>query len=367
MKKILVVGAGLSGSTIAERATSLGHDVTVIEKRDHIGGNCFDYIDENGILINKYGAHIFHTNSEKVWNYVNRFSEWVPWNHQVLGKIDDLCFPIPVNIDTVNILTDQQISTEEEMKIWLNNQVSKIDVPLNSKDVGLSKVGSFLYEKIFKDYTWKQWGIYPEDLEPSVLERIPVRTNRNADYFSDKYQALPKNGYTCFIMNMLKNVKVVLNCEYNHDMKKMYDYIFFTGPIDVYYKEHNYPKLEYRSINFVKETINVDLYQQNSVVNYPSLEVDFTRIVEYKHFLNQKVPGKTTIVKEYTTSNGDPYYPIPTEKNREIYNLYQKLALEDEKNGLFFIGRLANYKYYNMDVAIEKSLDLFEKVFDDNL
>jgi UDP-galactopyranose mutase len=363
MKNILIIGAGLSGATLARKLAESNYNVHIIEKRDHIGGNCYDFIDKNGILVNKYGAHIFHTNSERVWEFVNRFSEWTPWYHKVIGKIKDKLFPIPVNIETVNTLCNTTIQTEEEMKKYLHNVRIPYNNIKNSEEVVLNRIGEELYNKIFKYYTYKQWAKYPNELESSVLERIPVRTDTNDLYFSDRFQALPKNGYTKFIESMCNhtNITISLNIEYDEAMRKNYDYIIYTGPIDMYYSKYNYPKLEYRSINFETEYLDIDYYQTNSVVNYPSLDENYTRIIEYKHFLNQQVPNRTTIVKEYTTDVGEPYYPVPTQKNRDIYEMYRKLAIEDEKNGIFFLGRLANYKYYNMDTAIENALDFFDK------
>ena len=367
MKRILIVGAGLSGSTIARELAEKGYFVEVIEKRYHIAGNCYDYVNEAGIRMNKYGAHLFHTNSERVWNFVNRFSEWVPWNHKVIGRIDneESYFPIPVNIDTVNVLCNENIKTEEQMKEWLLSVsvCPRNDVPVNSEEVALMRVGKTLYEKIFKDYTYKQWEKYPADLSPSVLERIPVRNDWNPFYFSDKWQALPINGYTAFVASMLEhpNIQVTLNKEFDHSMRKNYDYVFYTGPIDQYYSSSGYPKLEYRSILFEEKTLPMNIYQPNSVVNYPSKEVPWTRIVEYKHFLNQDVSGVTTIVREYTTDKGDPYYPVPTEENQKTYQLYQKLAEQDQNKGVFFVGRLANYKYYNMDAAILAALEAVDE------
>ena len=368
MKNVLIVGGGLSGCTRARNLAELGYKVHIIEKRDHIAGNCYDFIDKNGILVNKYGAHIFHTNSERVWEFVNRFSDWTSWYHKVVGKIDNKLFPIPVNIDTVNTLCNANIQSEEEMKKYLEEKRIPVDTIKNSEDVVLNKIGQELYEKIFKDYTYKQWAKYPNELESSVLERIPVRTNHNDLYFSDRFQALPTNGYTKFIESMCNhtNIKVSLNTEYDEKMKGDYDSIIYTGPIDLYYSNHNYPKLEYRSINFETEYLDINYYQTNSVINYTSLTEKYTRIIEYKHFLNQEVPNKTTIVKEYTTDIGEPYYPVPTQKNREIYEMYRKLAVEDEKNGVYFLGRLANYKYYNMDTAIENALLFFDR-FSQNL
>lgn len=360
--KILVVGAGLSGATVARSCAERGHKVLVIEKRNHIAGNCYDYKNEHGILMNKYGAHIFHTNSERVWKYVNRFAEWVPWNHKVIGKIGDKTFPIPVNIETVNTVCGTNLQTEEDMRIWLEQNTIPCDNPANSEEVGLSRVGKELYEAIFKQYTYKQWNKYPEELEPSVLERIPVRCSWDVSYFSDRFQALPKHGYTEMISKMLDHPNIIVFCkvEYRDYFQREYDKVIFTGPIDQYFAEAGYPKLEYRSIHFAEETLNIDQFQENSVVNYPSANEPFTRIVEYKHFLHQEVKGKTTIVREYTTDVGEPYYPVPTKANQELYQKYQQLAEKEPK--VFFVGRLAKYKYYNMDAAIEAALEFTDKL-----
>jgi UDP-galactopyranose mutase len=358
---ILIVGAGISGATIARQLAEKGYTIHIIEQRNHIAGNCYDYVNDTGILMNKYGAHIFHTNSDRVWAFVNRFSEWTPWKHQVIGRIGDTYFPIPVNINTVNTLCGTNITTEAQMKEWL----ASVSTPppsgsaQNSEEVALSRVGPELYNAIFKEYTFKQWAKWPAELAPSVLERIPVRTDWDPHYFSDKWQALPAKGYTAFVQQMLDhpNIRVDLGIDYTHNMRSGYDYVFYTGPIDQYYAAAGYPKLEYRSIRFEEETHDIDRFQPNSVVNYPSSAEPWTRIVEYKHFLNQDVSGKTTIVREYTMADGDPYYPVPTAANQDIYRQYQALAAEDEKKGVFFVGRLANYKYYNMDAAILAALE----------
>ena len=359
---MLVVGAGLSGATVARQLADKGYKVRIIEKRNHIAGNCYDYVNDAGILMNKYGAHLFHTNSERVWSYVQRFSEWVPWKHKVSGCIDGVYFPIPVNIDSVNILCGTNIQSEDEMKEWLNKNTIKNDNPENSEDVGLARVGHELYEKIFKGYTFKQWDKFPNELAPSVLERIPVRSNWDPYYFSDKYQALPKKGYTEMVASMLDhpNITIHLETEYSKEMNSQYTSVFYTGPIDTYFSEAGYDKLEYRSIRFEEETLEMDIFDpRGSVINYPSLEEPYTRIIEYKHFLNQNVPGKTTIVKEYSTAEGDPYYPVPTEHNQALYKKYQELSLKE--NNVFFVGRLANYKYYNMDAAILAALEAVDK------
>jgi len=362
---ILVVGAGISGAVIAERYASIGKKVLVIDKRPHIAGNCYDYVDENGILMSKYGAHLFHTNDESVWKYVNRFSEWYKWEHKVLAQVDEKLVPIPVNIDTVNLLLNQSISSEAEMIKWLEDHKLIIDNPQNGKEAVLAKVGPELYEKMFRHYTKKQWDKYPEELHASVLNRIPVRTNKDDRYFSDKYQALPLGGYTQMFEKILAhpNIEVRLNTDY-FDILDEIDHgskLFYTGPIDRFFdfKYSIQEKLEYRSINFVKETIDQEYFQENSVVNYPGTEVDFTRIIEYKHFGNQKTPN-TVIVKEYTVDSGEPFYPVPNQRNQEIYERYRKDA-EQLKN-IYFVGRLANYKYFNMDQAFKNALDLFHQL-----
>ena len=362
--KVLVVGAGLSGCTVARTLAEKGVSVHIIERRDHIAGNCYDEIDKNGILVNRYGAHLFHTNSERVWEFVNRFAEWVPWYHKVIGRIEDTYFPIPVNRSTVNTLCGTTLNTEEDMKQWLQaNTVHNAD-PKNSEEVALQRVGPVLYDKIFKDYTYKQWAKYPAELDRSVLERIPVRTDDQDGYFSDRFQALPKMGYTEFVRKMIDHplIQIDLSTDYRSEFRSQYDAICYTGPIDLFYSEQGYPALEYRSIIFETEYLEIDQYQPNSVVNYPSSTEPYTRIIEYKHFLHQTVPNKTTIVKEYSIDKGDPYYPVPTDRNKEIYEKYKRLAEEDEKKGVFFVGRLANYKYYNMDAAIENALNACDAI-----
>lgn len=357
--KVIVVGAGLSGCTIARTLAEKGISVHIIEKRNHIAGNCYDEINQQGILVSRYGAHLFHTNSERVWEFIQRFATWVPWHHKVIGTIGDKFFPIPVNRNTVNTLLGTNLQTEDDMKRWLQENSVPCDRPANSEEVACQRVGSSLYELIFKDYTYKQWAKYPAELDPSVLERIPVRTTDEDGYFSDKYQALPKHGYTEFVKEMIRHplITIELETEFEHSMRSQYDNVFYTGPIDQFYDAHHLPKLEYRSIRFETEYLDMDQFQSNSVVNYPSTKESFTRIVEYKHFLNQNVPNKTTIVREYTMADGEPYYPVPTQRNREVYEQYKQLAKEDEKKGVYFVGRLANYKYYNMDAAIAAALD----------
>jgi UDP-galactopyranose mutase len=361
--KYIIVGAGLSGATIAERCANRGDRVLVIDKRNHIAGNVYDEVDTlSGIRISKYGAHLFHTNDKEVWDYVQRFGKWRRWDHRVIADISGSYVPVPVNINTVNTLYSLDITSEQEMKEWLLNEQIASDNPINSEEVALSRVGERLYQELFKPYTIKQWAKAPADLEPSVLERIPVRSNRDDRYFSDKYQALPESGYTSIVENMLShpNITVKLNTDWEEIKKDISGQkVIFTGPIDGYFKETGLPPLEYRSINFEWSIIPLNGYlQPNSVVNYPSIENPYTRCVEYKHFLYQKSDW-TIISKETTTDVGEPYYPVPTKENRDLYNRYLELS-KNEPN-VHFIGRLATYKYFNMDQAIRAALDYYNK------
>ena len=371
MYDVVIVGAGISGAVIAERyANKLNKKVLVIEKRDHIGGNCYDYYDESGILISKYGAHLFHTNYDDVWGYVQKFSKFTPYEHKVLAKVDGKLVPVPINIATVNMLLGTNIKTESEMDEWLEKNQIKNDNPKNGREAALARVGEVLYEKIFKNYTKKQWDKYPEELDASVLNRIPVRNNFDNRYFSDVHQGQPKEGYTKLFEKMLKhpNITVKLDTDF-FDIKnslKNYEKLFYTGPIDQFFefKHSTKGKLEYRSLRFDFETHNKEFFQENSVINYPN-EEKFTRIVEYKYFTGQK-HSKTTISKEfsidYVPGENEPYYPVPNPKNGEIFEKYRKDALNLEKNGVYFVGRLANYKYFNMDEAFKNALDLFYKI-----
>jgi len=364
---ILIIGAGISGAVLAERYATSGKKVLILEKRSHIAGNCFDYVDDNGILVSKYGAHLFHTNEEEVWQYVNRFSEWYPWEHKVIARVDDKTVPIPVNITTVNTLFGEQIETEAEMQTWLESHRVAIENPQNGEEAVLNRVGPVLYDKMFKHYTKKQWDKYPAELDASVLNRIPVRCNYDDRYFSDKYQALPKGGYTQLFEKILShpNIEIRLNTDYFNNREEYvgYEKLFYTGPVDRFFEfKHSLnEKLEYRSIVFVRETVDAEYFQENSVVNYPGMEVPYTRIVEYKHFGHQQ-SDKTTIVKEFTVDEGDPYYPVPNPRNQEIYAKYKEEA--DKLTDIYFVGRLANYKYFNMDQAFKNALDLFSSLED---
>ncbi|GFO60190.1 UDP-galactopyranose mutase [Geomonas silvestris] len=365
---IVVIGAGISGATLAERYAALGKKVLVLEKRDHIGGNCYDYYDEAGILVSRYGAHLFHTNYEDVWRYVNRFSNWYPHVHRVLARVDGLLVPIPVNIVTVNRIFKLNIQCEEAMQAFLDRVQVKNPAPQNGEEAALARVGQVLYEKMFKHYTKKQWDKYPHELDASVLQRIPVRSNFDDRYFEDTYQALPLNGYTRLFAAMLDhpNITVRLNTDY-FEAKETPEVrgchkLFYAGPIDRFfdYRFSLERKLQWRSIRFEWQTLDQEYFQENSVVNYPDpQDGTFTRIVEYKHFTGRKNP-KTTISREYTTDEGDPYYPVPNPQNEAICQRYREEA--DKLANIYFVGRLANYKYFNMDQAFKNALDLFTRL-----
>lgn len=363
---VLVVGAGLSGAVLAERlATVLKKKVLIVEKRDHVAGNLYDApYGDTDILVNRYGAHLFHTNIERVWDYIQGFSDWERWEHVVQGYVDGRFVPIPANPTTVNILCNENLASEEEMKEWLeNNQVKYDHPPANSEEMAKSRVGEVLYEKLFAPYTRKQWELEPKELAPEVLARIPVYSSFDTRYFPDRYQVLPKYGYTKFVERMLDNplISVVVNTDYFQvESEIQRTNTIFTGPIDAYFAEAGFEKLKYRSLRFVEEIHDTDFYQPASVVNYPAAEYPFTRIIEYKHFLNQE-SDKTVIVKEYPSAEGEPYYPILNDHNLELYAKYQKLAQENKD--VLFVGRLANYKYFNMDTTIDNALKLFDETF----
>eukprot|EP00193_Tetraselmis_chui_P004618 CAMPEP_0177767804 /NCGR_PEP_ID=MMETSP0491_2-20121128/9341_1 /TAXON_ID=63592 /ORGANISM="Tetraselmis chuii, Strain PLY429" /LENGTH=424 /DNA_ID=CAMNT_0019284485 /DNA_START=171 /DNA_END=1445 /DNA_ORIENTATION=- len=373
---LVIVGAGLSGGVIAERAaTELGLTSLVIDKRDHIGGNCYDFVNEHGFRISKYGVHLFHTKYDRVWEYVNRFSDWMPYEHRVKGRIfqkeapEGKIVPIPPNQDTVNALFDAGVSSEADMEAWLNERRVVNEDPKNGEEAALSRAGEQLYEAIFKHYTKKQWDKFPEELDASVLMRIPVRTNKDDRYFTDPHQALPATGYTTIFENMyLNNPKITIRLDTDffevRDKLPEHGLLVFTGPIDAYYASMGMPKLEYRSLFFEEEYHEPEggYYQPVLQLNYPGPDVPFTRIVEYKHKPNQPKgvhdkPG-TCIFKEYSVDVGDPYYPVPNPANQALYEKYKAMAEKEE--GVVFVGRLASYKYFNMDQAIMNALEMFD-------
>lgn len=356
----LIVGAGFSGGVIAERlASQLDKKVLLVEKRDHTGGNAYDYYNEDGILVHKYGPHIFHTNYDDVWSYLSQFTEWNGYQHKVIAFVDGKKVPFPINLTTVNTLLDKAFS-EDELKIYLNSVKLNLPDIANSRDVIVSQVGEFFYEKFFKNYTFKQWGVYPEKLAPEVTKRIPVRYNTEDRLFSDKYQGLPSVSYAKLFDRMLShpNITVLLNTDYKNILDTVqFDRIIYTGPVD-YFFDYLFGRLPYRSLRFESETLDKKYFQEVAVVNYPN-DHDFTRITEFKHMTLQKHP-RTTIFREYSSAEGEPYYPMPIEEAIELSNRYREEA--GKLKTVYFIGRLAEFKYYNMDQVVKRALEVFETI-----
>jgi len=356
----LIAGAGFAGSVLAERlATKCNKKVLIIDKRNHIGGNTYDYYDKAGILVHKYGPHIFHTNSKDVFEYLSQFTEWRPYEHRVLGSVDGQLVPIPINQTTINALYGLNLSSDE-VENFYQSKAEKVTPVRTSADVVLSRVGKELYEKFFKNYTKKQWDMDPSQLDASVTARVPVRTNKDDRYFTDTYQVMPLHGYTEMFNKMLAhpNIKVMLNTDYKEIVDTIpHKSIIYTGPIDSYF-DYCYGKLPYRSLEFKHETHDMERFQPTGTVNYPN-EQAYTRITEFKYLTGQKHP-KTSVVYEFSKAEGDPYYPIPTQENAEIYKKYQLLA--NTLTNVYFTGRLGTYKYYNMDQVVAQSLTLFKKI-----
>lgn len=354
----LIVGAGLAGCTLAERlANALHKKVFVVEKRNHIGGNCYDHYNEHGILIKPYGPHIFHTKIKRVWEYLNQFTSFNNYVHRVIANVGGKEVYFPVNLDTMEKLKQQRF-TPESLQAYFEEKRIKIDEKdiKNSRDLVLSQVGEEIYELFVKHFTKKQWGVYPEELDPLVLRRIPVRYNRDTRYFDDPWQGIPTHGYYRIFEKMLDNKKIhlLLQTDYKEILRDIkFDKMIYTGPID-YYFDYLYGKLPYRSIQFKFETLDIEQFQSASVVNY-TVDKDYTRITEFKHFYLQQ-HAKTTICYEYPTNEGDPYYPIPREDNQKLYEKYKAEA--DKLKNVFFIGRLAQYKYLNMDQVVNRALEL---------
>lgn len=355
----LIVGAGFAGSVLAERLASTGKKILIVDKRDHIGGNAYDYYNKDGILIHKYGPHIFHTNSREVFDYLSQFTQWRPYEHRVLASVDGQLVPIPINQNTINNLYGLNLSSDQ-VEAYYNSKAEKISPVRTSEDVVVSKVGRELYEKFFRGYTKKQWNLDPCELDASVTARVPARTNRDDRYFTDIYQAMPLHGYTKMFQEMLShpNIKIMLNTDYKEVMDFIpYQHMIYTGPVDSFFN-YCFGKLPYRSLEFKFETVDSEFYQSTGTINYPN-EHAYTRITEFKYLTGQK-HNKTTIVYEYPVAEGDPYYPVPRSENAEIYKKYQQLATS--MTNTFFVGRLATYKYYNMDQVVAQALTLFKKL-----
>jgi len=356
----LIVGAGFAGSVLAERlAHGSNKKVLICDKRPHIGGNAYDCYNDDGILIHKYGPHIFHTNSKDVFEYLSRFTKWREYQHRVLACVDGMLVPIPINLDTVNKLYGMNLNSLEVADFFEKIR-EKRDTIKTSEDVVINAVGKELYEKFFRGYTRKQWGLDPSELDASVTSRVPTRTNRDDRYFTDMYQAMPLHGYTRMFENMLDspNIKVLLNCDYREILRDVrFKEMVYTGPVDAYF-DYRYGQLPYRSLEFRHETHDADVHQAAPVINYPN-EQPYTRVTEFKYLTGQ-VHKKTGIVYEYPRAEGDPYYPIPRKENAELYAKYK--ALSDLLPDVHFVGRLATYKYYNMDQIVAQALTVYGKI-----
>ncbi|GAP98476.1 UDP-galactopyranose mutase [Leptolyngbya sp. NIES-2104] len=356
----LIVGAGFAGSVLAERlASQAGKRILICDRRNHIGGNAYDQYNEDGILIHKYGPHIFHTNSHEVFEYLSNFTQWRPYEHRVRASVEGQLVPIPINLDTINRLYGLNLNAFE-LKQFFDTVAEPKDYIRTSEDVVVSKVGRELYEKFFRNYTRKQWGIDPSELDKSVTARVPTRLNRDDRYFTDTYQAMPLHGYTRLFENLLAhpNIKVMLNTDYREIQPIIpYREMIYTGPIDEFF-DYQFGILPYRSLRFKHETLNCPVYQSAPVVNYPN-EHPYTRITEFKYLTGQE-HSKTSIVYEFPRAEGDPYYPVPRPENTELYKKYKALA--DSTPDVHFVGRLATYKYYNMDQVIAQALTLYQQL-----
>jgi UDP-galactopyranose mutase len=359
----LIVGAGFSGAVLAERlASQLGNTCLVVERRAHIGGNAYDHPDAAGVLLHDYGPHYFRTNSDRIVDYLSQFTEWHPVEYKILSSTHGRLWQFPINLNTFEQLLGRP-STSAEMEETLQQWRVTIARPQNSEEVILSQVGPRLYEMFFKNYTRKQWGRDPKELDASVCGRIPIRTNRDDRYLSEKFQALPKYGYTKMFERILDHpkIKLLLNTDYREVRAKVkFSHLIFTGPIDEFY-EHRFGPLPYRSLQFEPETLKMEFFQPVMQVNYPN-DHDFTRIVEIKHATGQKLPV-TTIVREYPQAFGpgrEPYYPVPAPDARALYEKYEALAAREKK--VSFVGRMATYRYYNMDQVVGMALAEFEKL-----
>ena len=358
----LIVGAGFAGSVIAERLASQ-HDakVLVVDRRPHIAGNAYDVRNEAGVLIHQYGPHIFHTNSDEIVDYLSQFTRWRPYEHRVLAEVRGQLVPIPINRTTLNKLFGLDLQTDEEAADYLASRAEPVAEIKTSEDVVISAVGRELYELFFQGYTRKQWGIDPSGLDKAVTARIPTRTNTDDRYFGDKHQVMPADGFTRMFENMLDhpNIDVLLGTDYR-DVRDEIDagHIVYTGPIDEFF-DFRFGKLPYRSLRFEHRTVEQEWLQPVAVVNYPSPEVPYTRITEYKHLTGQS-HSKTSITYEYPSAEGDPYYPIPRPENQALYKKYEALA--DSTPRVSFVGRLATYRYYNMDQVVGQALATFRRL-----
>ena len=357
---VLVVGAGFSGAVVARQLAEQGLQVLVIDKRDHVGGNAHDRPDAHGVLVHPYGPHIFHTNSERIFAFLSRFTEWRPYEHRVLAHVDGQLVPLPINIDTVNRLYGLSLdeTTIQDFFDRVREPRKRVET---SEDVVVNAVGRDLYEKFFRNYTRKQWGLDPSELSASVAARVPARTNHDDRYFTDRYQYMPRDGYTPMFERMLSHpgIRVEVGVDFFRQRGRLKArHIAYTGPVDAWF-DHCFGRLPYRSLRFEHEHLpDVPRFQPVGAVNYPN-EHAFTRITEFKHITGQEHPG-TSIVREYPQDEGEPYYPVPRPENERLFKRYD--ALVQQQQDATFVGRLAQYRYYNMDQCVGAALKAAEYV-----
>lgn len=355
----LIVGAGFAGSVLAERlASELDKRVLIVDRRPHIGGNAYDHYNEDGVLVHRYGPHIFHTNAQRIVDYLSRFTQWRPYEHRVLAEVQGSLVPMPINLTTLNTLYGLDLDTTQAEE-FLAARAEPIEEIRTSEDVVVSKIGRELYETFFRGYTRKHWGLDPSELDKSVTSRVPTRTTTDDRYFTDTFQIMPRDGYTKLFEAMLDhpNITLMLGTDFEQVRDTVpHGHLIYTGPIDEYFG-YRLGKLPYRSLKFRHETLDQETFQPVGVVNYPSETVAHTRITEYKHLTGQR-HSKTSITYEYPSAQGDPYYPIPRPENAELYRRYRALA--DRTPGITFLGRLGSYRYYNMDQVVGQALATFE-------
>lgn len=364
MKRICIVGAGFSGAVIARELAEAGHVIDVFESRAHVAGNCHTERDpETGVLVHKYGPHIFHTDNEAVWNYINRFDEFMPYVNRVKAQVKDQLFTLPINLLTINQFFKKNMRPQEAKNFIAEIGDKSIEEPISFEDQALKFVGKDLYDAFFKGYTLKQWGIHPKELPASILKRLPVRFNYDDNYFNHKYQGMPKHGYTYIVEKILEhsNISVHTNRKFDPSVDLVgYNHCFYSGPLDAFYN-YKYGRLAYRTLDFIEEKCKGD-YQGCAVMNYCDEEVPYTRITEHKHFAPWEKHELTTVYREYSrlcSEDDTPYYPIRLVEDQEVLNKY--LAISNYQKNVTFVGRLGTYRYLDMDVTIAEALEISAK------
>ena len=364
---ILIVGAGPVGCTLANLfSKNKKNYIKILDKRNHIAGNCFDYFDKNGILVHKYGPHYFRSNDKSLIRYLSKFTSWIKGDYFVKAYDQGKLFQFPINLDTLEEVFNEKFDKKKAQSFYRSN-TNNIKNPKNFEEYLINKVGAKLYDKFYKNYTIKQWGIDPKKLDMQIAKRIPIRLNRDRRYIKEKYQIMPKNGFTAMFKKMItkKNIdiklksKKIINIDCLHKLQKSFDLIFYTGPIDTFFN-YRYGVLNWRSLSFKFKNFEVKYKQDVGQINYPN-NYDYTRSVEYKHVTKQ-ISKSTTLSYEYPLANGDPYYPVNTDKDKIKYQNYLHEARKYEKVNLYMCGRLAEYTYINTDQAIKRAIELYEKI-----